>query len=311
MMAPSMSPLVRNRHVFLFVAIYAAALTILLVDGRPLGDVIGAVVILGVLLPLAALGATMRMPVPTRPKPWQRSEVPVLLGLVAWIVVFLLVKGPLLAALLPADPDPRLEESVNTLLKLLAFVLVPWLVLCRHGLGGSQAGRPVASKSRLLIAFFVVALAGFAVQALLGSQFKRLLTGDYTTLQIALGGTLCFVWMSLEAGLVEEFFFRWFLQSRLAAWAGSEISGIFLGALIFGLAHAPGILLRGAGAIEGLGDSPGVATTLSYVIATQGVAGLTFGVLWSRTRSLVLVVALHGFIDALSNTASFIDTWWS
>lgn len=306
-----MGPLLRNHHFLLFIAIYAVALAVLLIDGRPLGDVVGALVILGVLLPLTALGATARMPVPTAARPWQNGEVTVLLGLVAWIAVFLLVKGPLLDALLPADPDPRLQESVNTLLKLLVFVLVPWLVLRRHGLGGLQAGRPVASKSRLWIAFVVVALAGFAVQALLGSQFKRLLTGDYTALQIALGGTLCFVWMSLEAGLVEEFFFRWFLQSRLTAWAGSEISGIFLGALIFGLAHAPGILLRGAGAVEGLGDSPGVVTTLAYVITTQGVAGLTFGVLWSRTRSLVLVVALHGFIDALSNTASFVDTWWN
>jgi membrane protease YdiL (CAAX protease family) len=306
-----MGLLLRNRHFLLFVAIYAIALAVLLIDGRPLGDVIGTFVILGVLLPLTALGATRRMPAPTAPRPWQRGEATVLLGLLAWIVGFLLVKGPLLDALLPADPDPRLEESVNTLLKLLAFVLIPWLVLRRHGLGRSQAGRPTASKSRLWIAFAVVALAGFAVQALLGSQFKRLLAEDYTTVQIALGGTLCFVWMSLEAGLVEEFFFRWFLQSRLAAWAGSEISGIFLGALIFGLAHAPGIVLRGAGAVEGLGDSPGVVTTLAYVIATQSVAGLTFGVLWSRTRSLVLVVALHGFIDALSNTASFIDTWWN
>jgi membrane protease YdiL (CAAX protease family) len=87
------------------------------------------------------------------------------------------------------------------------------------------------------------------------------------------------------------------------------VSAVFLGALVFGLAHAPGILLRGGGAMEGLGDSPDVATTLAYVVATQGVAGLAFGVLWARTRSFVLVVALHGFIDALSNTGAFIDTW--
>lgn len=305
-----MSQLLRNRHFLLFIAIYAMALGVLAVEGRPLGDVIGALVILGVLLPLVALAATARMPPPESPQPWRSGEASLVLGLLAWIVTFLLVKGPLLAALLPDDADPRLQDSVNTLLKLFAFVLVPWLVLRRHGIGWAHGGRPTASRRRLWSVFVVVALAGFAVQALMGSQFKRLLTDDFTNAQLVLGGALCFGWMSIEAGIVEEYFFRWFLQGRLAAWTGSEISGLFLGALLFGLAHAPGILLRGAGAVEGLGDSPGMGTTLAYVVATQGLAGLSFGVLWSRTRSFVLVVALHGIFDALSNTASFIDTWW-
>lgn len=305
-----MLALLRNRHFLLFVGMVAGSIVVLVAGQRPLGDAVGALLILGVLLPLVALLATARMPRPTAPQSWWQGDAALILGLLAWIVLFLLAKGPLLAALLPADPDPRLHETVNTLLKLSAFVVVPWLVLRRRGLGWASGGRPTASRRRLWLAFALMALAALAVQALLGSQFKRLLGGDFTTTQIALGGVLCLAWMSLEAGVVEEYFFRWFLQDRLTAWAGSEVSGIFLGALIFGLAHAPGILLRGAGVEEGLGEAPGVATTLAYVIVTQGVAGLSFGVLWSRTRSFVLVVLLHGFFDALSNTASFIETWW-
>ena len=306
-----MKALLGNRHFQLFLAAYAAAIAVLVAGGRPLGDVIGALVILGLLLPLVALGATARLPAPVPAAPWQPRDGVLVAGLLAWIVAFLLAKGPLLAALLPPSPDPRVEETVNTLLKLVAFVLVPWLVLRRLGHGRDYGGRATASPARLWIAFAAFALAAFAVQALLGSQFRRLFTGDFTGMQLAVGGALCFAWMSLEAGLVEEFFFRWFLQSRLAAWAGSEVSGIFLGALLFGLAHAPGIVLRGAGAVEGLGEAPGFVTAVAYTIAVQGVAALAFGVLWSRTRSLVLVVALHGLFDALSNTGSFIETWWS
>ena len=47
----------------------------------------------------------------------------------------------------------------------------------------------------------------------------------------------------------------------------------------------------------------------AYSICMQGVIGLLFGVLWARTRSFTLVVALHGLIDAAANTASFMDTW--
>ena len=305
-----MALLLGNRHFLLFLATCAAALAVLVGAGRPLGDVLGALLILGLFLPLVALAATVRLPPVVPAHPWQPGEGRVLLGLIAWILLFLLLKGPLLEAVLPADPDPRLAEVVNALLKLAAFVLVPWLLLRRQGGSLARNGRPTASTARLWVAFLVLALAALAIQALLGSQFRRLLVGTYSDIELLVGGALCFAWMSLEAGLVEEYFFRWFLQSRLAAWAGSEISGLFLGALVFGLAHAPGIVLRGAGAVEGLGDSPGLATTLACVVVTQGVAGLAFGVLWSRTRSLLLVVLLHGFFDALSNTASFIDTWW-
>jgi membrane protease YdiL (CAAX protease family) len=302
--------LVQHRHSLLFGSSYVLALGVLVGGGRPLEEVVGALLILGLFLPLAALGATARLPTPAPPWAWRRDDGPLLLGLFAWLVGFLLLKGALLDALLPVHPDPRLRETVDTLLKLAAFVGVPGLVLYARGFRWDQAGRARASRTRLWLAFLVMAAAVFAVQALLGSQFRRLVTGDYSTVQLTLGGTLCFIWMSIEAGVVEEFFFRWYLQSRLAAWTGSQVSAVLVGALVFGLAHAPGILLRGAGAVEGLGDAPDVTTTLAYVVATQGVASIAFGVLWARTRSFVLVVALHGFTDALSNTAAFVDTWW-
>jgi membrane protease YdiL (CAAX protease family) len=113
----------------------------------------------------------------------------------------------------------------------------------------------------------------------------------------------------VEAGVVEEFFFRWLLQSRIAALTGSQLSAVCLGSLAFALAHAPGFVLRGAGADEGLGAHPSLVVSLAYSVAMQGVVGLLFGVLWARTRSFALVVALHGVIDAAANAAGFMDTW--
>jgi membrane protease YdiL (CAAX protease family) len=46
----------------------------------------------------------------------------------------------------------------------------------------------------------------------------------------------------VEAGLVEEFFFRALVQSHLAAAFKSEVSGTVLMSPIFGLAHAPGFI---------------------------------------------------------------------
>jgi membrane protease YdiL (CAAX protease family) len=37
--------------------------------------------------------------------------------------------------------------------------------------------------------------------------------------------------------------------------------------------------------------------------------GLLFGLIYARTKSLLLVVLLHGLVDVLPNMAEFIETW--
>jgi membrane protease YdiL (CAAX protease family) len=303
------SQVFQNRYFWLFAGSWALALGTLVAGGRPVVEPLAALVILGIGLPLLALAACWRMPQPTTPEPWRADDATTLAILLGWVVVFLIVKGPLLDVLTPSGAGPAARDTINTLLKLAAFVALPAGVLRARGFAWRQAGRPTASVGRLMLAFVALAIACIAVQYLLGSQFRRLLSGDYQQRPVVLGSLLALAWMTIEAGLVEEFFFRWYLQSRLAAWSGSQVSAVFLASLVFGLAHAPGIWLRGGGSVEGLGSDPSLVTTLAYVVATQGVAGLMFGTLWARTRSFVLVVALHGLMDAPANAATFMDTW--
>ena len=298
-----------NRHFWLFAAAWAVSVWALAAGGRPVEEAIAALVILGVILPVIALATCWRLPRPTAPEPWRRDDALTMAILVGWIVAFLCMKGPLQSALTPTGAGPVLRDSVNTVLKLAAFVVLPALYLRVRGFSWMQAGRPTATHGRIILCFVVLGVAAVGVQVLLGSEFRRLMSGSYPDRHLVAGLLLCFAWMSLEAGLVEEFFFRWYLQSRLAAWSGSQVSAVFLSSLVFGLAHAPGIWLRGGGAVEGLGSDSSLAMTLAYVVATQGAAGLMFGTLWARTRSFVLVVALHGLMDAPANAATFMDAW--
>jgi membrane protease YdiL (CAAX protease family) len=304
-----MRALTGDRGFRVFVVAYVVSAGYLASTGRPLGDALGALVILGVLLPLLALATCRRLPDPGPPQSWRDDDATTMGVLLAWIVVFLALKGPLLEMLLPDGSGAALRDSVNTALKLVAFVAIPAVVLRARGFAWSQSGLPKATPGRLLLCLVVVGAGFLAVQYLLGSEFRRLLAGDYRERQIVLGSLLCLLWETVEAGIVEEYFFRWYLQSRLTAWSGSQVAGIFLGALFFGLAHAPGMWLRGAGVAEGLGSDPSFLTTAAYSITTQGVAGLVFGVLWARTRSFWLVVALHGIADMPAHTAEFMDTW--
>ncbi len=116
-----------------------------------------------------------------------------------------------------------------------------------------------------------------------------------------------FVWIAIEAGLNEEFLYRAVLQTRLSALFRSAWTGIAVTSVIFGLAHAPGLFLRGGPDTDGWSTDP--FQVIAYTIATLAPVSLFFGFLYARTKSLLLVVLLHGMVDVLPNMADFIETW--
>jgi len=123
--------------------------------------------------------------------------------------------------------------------------------------------------------------------------------GHFSAMQLIIGMPLSFIWLLLEVGLVEEFFFRAYLQTRLAVFFKSKLSGIITACLIFGLAHAPGLYLRGAGSITALGDSPTFIFAVAYSIVTLSVAGFFLGIIWIRTRNLPLLMVIHAAGDLM------------
>jgi len=109
--------------------------------------------------------------------------------------------------------------------------------------------------------------------------------------------------------LVEEFFFRALVQSRFGAWFKSEVSGIVLMSLAFGLAHAPGFIFRQAGGVEGLGPNPSALDAIAYSIVVLSVSGILFGVTWARTKNLFALMLIHAAGDLLPNFVNFVQVW--
>jgi membrane protease YdiL (CAAX protease family) len=120
---------------------------------------------------------------------------------------------------------------------------------------------------------------------------------------------ISFLWLLIEVGLVEEFFFRAFIQSRLAAFFRSEVTGIVLSCLIFGLAHAPGLVLRGAGIISPVGESPSILLGVGYSIVILSVTGFGLGIVWARTRNLLVLMVIHAAGDLLPNFGELVEAF--
>ena len=114
-------------------------------------------------------------------------------------------------------------------------------------------------------------------------------------------------WLSIEAGLCEEFLFRACLQSRLTAWMSSPVAGIATTSILFGLAHWPGLYLRGGPEVDGWSTDP--IQVAAFTIATLSPLSVSLGLLWARSRSLLLVVIVHGAIDASPHTAEMVGIW--
>ena len=88
------------------------------------------------------------------------------------------------------------------------------------------------------------------------------------------------------------------------------MSGILLMSLIFGLAHAPGFIFRHAGEVEGLGSNPSALDAIAYSIVVLAISGVTFGVIWARTKNLFAVMLVHAAGDLLPNFGGFAQTWF-
>jgi membrane protease YdiL (CAAX protease family) len=209
-------------------------------------------------------------------------------------------------AALPDEPQQSLAKFV---VKLLTMVALPWLLIRCYRPAQALGLRTDFNWRRHGRSLIGVGIALLAFQAVFGRGLQTLgdLHAGAATLAWAIPAGL--LWLAIETGLTEEFLFRFFLQTRLAAALKSEFGAICLSSLLFGLAHAPGLYLRGQALMEGAGAHPTMLWAIAYSVAIISPAGLLFGTLWSRTRSLSLIVALHALTDLLPNLAPFIQTW--
>jgi uncharacterized protein len=308
----------RNFVLITGLLLYCGAFAILL--GNRNFEIAGAIVVLvvfGIVLPLIAWIATRNVnPLSISIQP----RVPELIVLIAYVaaVSLYLIGGPQwIDQHLPRawTESQQIKFVITLTKKLFVFVAIPFAIfrfcfgyrLCDFGI--QREGLRALYKDHLPV---VLAVSGafLAFQYFVsggGAAFRR---EHFTGFQLLLGLPLCFMWLLLEVGLVEEFFFRAVIQSQLAAAFKSEVSGIVLMSLIFGLAHAPGFIFRHAGELEGLGPHPGALDAVAYSIVVLAVSGIAFGVVWARTKNLFALMIVHAAGDLLPNFGSFIRTWF-
>lgn len=262
--------------------------------------------LLGVAFPALALAATRRSRPAPDPVTRPRAES---IATLAYLAVFsAIVLGPGLSWLRDHIAPVRTRELLTLAVKLVTMCLAPAALLRALGSRALPPGS-LRPRSSDLLPGIVVGLALLVFQAVFGRGLREMEEVHASVATLAWAVPASFAWLILEAGATEELLFRAALQTRLAASLRSDVAAVFVASALFGLAHAPGLYLRGGHLAEGLVGAPTPAWATAYSIAIVSPAGLLFGVLWWRTRSFALVVLLHGWGDLLPNLARFIRTW--
>lgn len=227
-----------------------------------------------------------------------KSELAVIGAYLLLVIAFVTWGLGPLHRYVPSDPG---SSIVILAAKLLVFVILPTGIM-RARFGYKLRGlMPMSAQTRHMLVIFGTSVLLLAFQAALGRGLRDIVIARLPAVTLWYGLALTFLWLALEAGVVEEFFFRVLLQTRLSAVVKSELAGIVLTSLIFGLAHAPGLYLRTGLTQEGLPLHPSLLMAAGYSIVIISVAGFFMGVLWARTHNFAVVVVAHAMGDLLPN----------
>lgn len=208
-------------------------------------------------------------------------------------------------------PTEPLKTLVILAGKLIVFVLVP-LLLFRWFWGYRLRDLTELSfdwRKHLRVLLWL-SLVAIPLQLMIGSGLSQIRRAEFSVWQLVIGIPFAYVWLSVETGLVEEVAFRVLLQSRLAALFRSEAAGLTLMALFFGITHAPGLYFRIGQTIEVIGPSPSPLLAIGYSIVIVSVTGFYLGVLWARTKNLVVLVLVHAAFDLIPMLADILSAWF-
>ncbi len=303
-----MPPALRNPALLAYAAVYAALLwSMHLREGFDTAEPLFVLAVIGIGFTLLAVWTTRRLEPRAVPVRHPIGETGVLAAYLLVVVVFITWGIPLLRR---SHAGPAGAVWLVLVGKLVVFVGLP-LVLWRALWGyrtSELAGRPLGLRGHWRPVVWMSAVF-LVFQLVFGRAVGDLRAADPGAAQLAVGIPLAFVWLLLEVGLVEEFFFRALLQTRIAALVRSEVTAVVLTALLFGLAHAPGLYLRPEATGEALGRSPSLLGAIGYSVVLTSVTGFFLGTLWARTRNLAVVAVVHAFGDLLPNLVDLLRTW--
>lgn len=282
-----------SRPAWVFATAWMVSVAVLVVSGYGL-PVFSILYGLGLLVfSLLTVAITQPNPASQRRAAEGRSRVALQVGVLLVFILLTAWNGLAFHQVVPSSPGlPFWTPLVDALSRLggqwfgndnyvvnpVAYTVLPLVVLLLMGVAwrslGFERGHRMGRVLLLWCAFPLVAFVSAIVSA-----------------QVSLGFVLArLVSNFMQNGFFEEFLFRGALQTRLRLLWGPGWA-LVLQALLFGVWHV------------GLGYTTtahaGLLPALAISIINQGVMGLAFGIMFERTRNLLVPSIVHIVVNSL------------
>ncbi len=304
-----------NKFVIAFLLIYCSAIAVLQFSfQKPFGELLNVTLIFGIIFPFISWVLVAGMPRRTDSKPSFKNEALVLVAIILFITWYITYGTGWINSFIPNKilsiewlNDIYILAKKSIVFVLLLFSLYKAFGFTLYDFGFKGTLSEIFTRKIILI-FIVLTVMAIVAQYYFGHGGEELQKNHFSSIQLLASFPLCFIWLFFEVGLVEEFFFRALLQSKISVLLKSNIAGILVSGLIFGLAHAPGLYLRGAGS-EGITEPLPFFFWAAFSITAMSLAGIFLGIVWSKTRNIYLVAAIHAMVDLIPNLTDFIHTW--
>jgi membrane protease YdiL (CAAX protease family) len=307
--------LIKDRYFVAYLIAYSGCIILAIIKGIEVGELMATAIIIGMGFTGLAFLMTRNVQPLFEDRKGSKGEIYWLIILVLFAVFFITFyhRWPLIGDLNNWENE-RVSELFTGLSKLIFIVGPPLLVYklvfdFKWNDWGMGYDWKMYNKRSSWGTFLVFVIVISFFQYFMGSGARPLREGLFSVQQVIPGIVLNYIWLILTVGIVEEYFFRVFLQSRLTVLLKSSLGGIVVSAALFGLAHAPGMYLRGGGVIANLGPDPGLLMSVIYSFLVLSVAGFFLSVIWLRTKNFWLIVGIHAMVDLLPNLGGFIELW--
>lgn len=204
------------------------------------------------------------------------------------------VLPPILQSLsVPVTPSSFSPDSLTVSLLvgsgLTVLVAVVFLSISERGLGYLDADIPTLRGCGYIVGGVLLNLGASLGVSLITSIFGLPPGGNSTVSRVLAGGTataiVFIVLVVLLVGPAEELLYRNIIQKRLSEDFSTSVA-LFLAGALFALSHVPNVY------------DPN-ATAMISPLLSNWAAGIIYGGIYIRTRSIVPAMLAHGFYNAV------------
>ncbi|RYY25499.1 MAG: hypothetical protein EOO04_11835 [Chitinophagaceae bacterium] len=307
----------RKPYFVVFTLLYVGSIVYLYKTGYPAVALFATLFCYPLILPVVAYTVSLKSQKAVSSQPFFFREWITLIVLIVYIFIYISWADGFLHRILSAEfpGSPRTRYLLDFVKEVLFYFLIPFfLYRIVYGFTLQESGIIIPIRKifswQNIVTFLALGAAIIILQYYFNGELEELWEGEYSRGTLYTAIPVLFVILFFKAGLAYGFFYNALMQSRFSIGLNSKFGGMLFSLLVFGLSRLPLFLNEGIPDKHGVGQFPGLLTSLAVCIGIISISFLFIAIIWRRSKNLWLVMGLYAVLELLPNLHQFIKIWF-